>query len=60
MISVDQSEHGLEVLRGSSTYTYEGSGNSLLKMVRPSYYHVSAVHWNYAATTQHRKETRCR
>ena len=22
---VDQSEHGLEVLRGSSTYTYEGN-----------------------------------
>ena len=53
---VDQSEHGLEVLRGSSTYTYEGNWKLTAENGADGY-HVSAVHWNYAATTQHRKET---
>ncbi|MEX3931585.1 benzoate 1,2-dioxygenase large subunit [Paraburkholderia phymatum] len=52
---VDQSEDGLEVLRGSSTYTYEGNWKLTAENGADGY-HVSAVHWNYAATTSHRKE----
>ena len=52
---VDQSEQGLEVLRGASTYTYEGNWKLTAENGADGY-HVSAVHWNYAATTQHRKE----
>lgn len=52
---VDQSEQGLEVLRGSSTYTYDGNWKLTAENGADGY-HVSAVHWNYAATTQHRKE----
>jgi benzoate/toluate 1,2-dioxygenase alpha subunit len=52
---VDQSEHGLEVLRGASTYTYEGNWKLTAENGADGY-HVSAVHWNYAATTQQRKE----
>ncbi len=52
---VGQSEQGLEVLRGSSTYTYEGNWKLTAENGADGY-HVSAVHWNYAATTQHRKE----
>jgi benzoate/toluate 1,2-dioxygenase alpha subunit len=52
---VDQSEDGLEVLRGSSTYTYEGNWKLTAENGADGY-HVSAVHWNYAATTNQRKE----
>jgi len=52
---VNQSEHGLEVLRGSSTYTFEGNWKLQAENGADGY-HVSAVHWNYAATTNHRKE----
>jgi benzoate/toluate 1,2-dioxygenase alpha subunit len=52
---VDQSEDGLEVLRGSSTYTYEGNWKLTAENGADGY-HVSAVHWNYAATTSRRKE----
>ncbi|MEG2266264.1 MAG: SRPBCC family protein, partial [Acinetobacter sp.] len=52
---VDQSEQGLEVLRGASTYTYEGNWKLTAENGADGY-HVSAVHWNYAATTQQRKE----
>ena len=52
---VGQSDQGLEVLRGSSTYTYEGNWKLTAENGADGY-HVSAVHWNYAATTQHRKE----
>ncbi len=52
---VDQSADGLEVLRGSSTYTFNGNWKLQAKNGADGY-HVSAVHWNYAATTQHRKE----
>ena len=52
---VDQSEHGLEVLRGSSTYTFDGNWKLTAENGADGY-HVSVVHWNYAATTQHRKE----
>ena len=52
---VDQSADGLEVLRGSSTYTYEGNWKLTAENGADGY-HVSAVHWNYAATTNHRKQ----
>jgi benzoate/toluate 1,2-dioxygenase alpha subunit len=52
---VGQSEQGLEVLRGASTYTYEGNWKLTAENGADGY-HVSAVHWNYAATTQQRKE----
>jgi benzoate/toluate 1,2-dioxygenase alpha subunit len=52
---VDQSEHGLEVLRGSSTYTYDGNWKLTAENGADGY-HVSSVHWNYAATTNRRKQ----
>lgn len=52
---VDQSPDGLEVLRGSSSYIYEG--NWKLQMENGcDGYHVSSVHWNYAATMNRRNE----
>ena len=56
---VDQSSEGLEVLRGASTYTYEGNWKLTAENGADGY-HVSAVHWNYAATTNHRKEQNAR
>lgn len=52
---VGQSEQGLEVLRGTSSYVYEGNWKLTAENGADGY-HVSAVHWNYAATTQQRKE----
>ena len=53
---VDQSPEGLEVVRGSSTYTYDGNWKLQTENGADGY-HVSAVHWNYAATTSRRKES---
>lgn len=50
---VDQSPEGLEVLRGSSTYTYDGNWKLQAENGADGY-HVSATHWNYAATTNRR------
>src|SRR6476660_545994 len=50
---VDQSPEGLEVLRGSSTYTYDGYWKVQAENGADGY-HVTAVHWNYAATTARR------
>ena len=52
---VNQSLGGLEVLRGSSTYTFEGNWKLQAENGADGY-HVTAVHWNYAATTNHRKQ----
>ncbi len=52
---VDQSVDGLEVLRGASTYTFEGNWKLQAENGADGY-HVSAVHWNYAATTNARKQ----
>lgn len=52
---VDQSADGLEVLRGASTYTFEGNWKLQAENGADGY-HVSAVHWNYAATTSARKQ----
>ncbi|MBU2419202.1 MAG: Rieske 2Fe-2S domain-containing protein [Alphaproteobacteria bacterium] len=46
---VDQAAEGLEVLRGSSTYVYDGNWKLQMENGADGY-HVSAVHWNYAAT----------
>ncbi|WP_353845654.1 benzoate 1,2-dioxygenase large subunit [Methylobacterium sp.] len=53
---VDQSPDGLEVLRGSSTYVYDGNWKLQTENGADGY-HVSATHWNYAATTSRRKES---
>jgi benzoate/toluate 1,2-dioxygenase alpha subunit len=50
---VDQSPEGLEVLRGCSTYTYDGNWKVQAENGADGY-HVSATHWNYAATTSRR------
>ena len=52
---VNQSPEGLEVLRGTSTYTFDGNWKLQAENGADGY-HVSAVHWNYAATTARRKE----
>ncbi len=53
---VDQSPEGLEVLRGSSTYVYDGNWKLQTENGADGY-HVTATHWNYAATTSRRKDT---
>jgi benzoate/toluate 1,2-dioxygenase subunit alpha len=53
---VDQSPEGLEVLRGSSSYVFDGNWKLQTENGADGY-HVSAVHWNYAATTARRKDT---
>lgn len=53
---VDQAPEGLEVIRGNSSYIYDG--NWKLQMENGcDGYHVSSVHWNYSATMGRRKET---
>jgi benzoate/toluate 1,2-dioxygenase alpha subunit len=52
---VDQSPDGLEVLRGSSTYVYEGNWKLQAENGADGY-HVTATHWNYAATQAQRKQ----
>ena len=51
---VDQSADGLEVLRGSSTYTFNGNWKLQAENGADGY-HVTATHWNYAATQEQRK-----
>jgi benzoate/toluate 1,2-dioxygenase subunit alpha len=50
---VDQSPEGLEVLRGASTYTFDGNWKVQTENGADGY-HVSSLHWNYAATTSRR------
>ncbi|WP_175946017.1 Rieske 2Fe-2S domain-containing protein [Burkholderia pyrrocinia] len=52
---VDQAPNGLEVLRGNSSYIYEGNWKMQMENGCDGY-HVSTVHWNYAATMGRRKE----
>jgi benzoate/toluate 1,2-dioxygenase subunit alpha len=49
----DQSGQGLEVLRGGSSYTYNGNWKLQAENGADGY-NVSAVHWNYVATTSRR------
>ena len=51
---VDQAPDGLEVLRGSSSYVYDGNWKLQAENGADGY-HVSSVHWNYIATTSRRK-----
>lgn len=50
---VDQAPDGLEVLRGSSSYIYDGNWKLQTENGADGY-HVSSVHWNYVATTRRR------
>ncbi len=52
---VDQSPEGLEVLRGSSTYYFEGNWKVQAENGADGYL-VTATHWNYAATQAARKD----
>jgi benzoate/toluate 1,2-dioxygenase alpha subunit len=52
---VDQAPQGLEVLRGNSSYIYDGNWKLQMENGADGY-HVSSVHWNYAATMSRRKE----
>jgi benzoate/toluate 1,2-dioxygenase alpha subunit len=54
-LMVDQSPEGLEVLRGASTYVYDGNWKLQTENGADGY-HVSTVHWNYVATTQRRMQ----
>jgi len=51
---VDQAPDGIEVLRGSSTYTFDGNWKIQAENGADGY-HVTATHWNYAATIHQRK-----
>mgnify|MGYP001299684104 CR=1 FL=1 len=50
---VDQSPEGIEVLRGASTYTFDGNWKMQAENGADGY-HVSQVHWNYVATNARR------
>ncbi|WP_404978835.1 Rieske 2Fe-2S domain-containing protein [Caballeronia novacaledonica] len=50
---VDQTPGELEVLRGSSSYVYDGNWKLQIENGADGY-HVSAVHWNYVATVGRR------
>jgi benzoate/toluate 1,2-dioxygenase alpha subunit len=52
-LMVDASPQGLEVLKGASTYTYDGNWKVQAENGADGY-HVAATHWNYAATTARR------
>lgn len=52
---VEQAPDGIEVLRGASTYYYDGNWKVQAENGADGY-HVTATHWNYAATQQHRRE----
>ncbi|RTL56838.1 MAG: benzoate 1,2-dioxygenase large subunit [Rhodocyclaceae bacterium] len=51
---VDQSTDGWEVLRGSSTYVFNGNWKIQAENGADGY-HVTATHWNYVATVGRRK-----
>ncbi len=50
---VDPAENGLEVVAGTSSYTYEGNWKLQMENGADGY-HVSVVHWNYASTMSRR------
>jgi benzoate/toluate 1,2-dioxygenase alpha subunit len=52
-ILVNQSPDGLEVIKGSSTYTYDGNWKLQAENGADGY-HVTAVHGNYVETMLHR------
>ena len=46
---VDGAPNGIEVLRGNSSYIYDGNWKLQIENGADGY-HVSSVHWNYSAT----------
>jgi benzoate/toluate 1,2-dioxygenase alpha subunit len=50
---VDAAPDGIEVLRGNSSYIYDGNWKLQMENGADGY-HVSSVHWNYASTMGHR------
>lgn len=52
---VDQAAEGLEVIRGTSSYVYDGNWKLQTENGADGY-HVKSVHWNYTATTSRRKQ----
>jgi benzoate/toluate 1,2-dioxygenase subunit alpha len=50
---VDGCPGGIEVLRGNSSYVYDGNWKLQMENGADGY-HVSTVHWNYSATMGHR------
>ena len=52
---VDQSEQGLEVLKGYSTYTFRGNWKIQAENGVDGY-HLYATHGNYVQTTEHRRK----
>lgn len=52
---VDQAPQGLEVLRGNSSYLYDGNWKLQMENGADGY-HVSSVHWNYQATVGRRRQ----
>lgn len=46
---VDQAPEGLEILRGNSSYIFDGNWKMQMENGCDGY-HVGTVHWNYAAT----------
>jgi benzoate/toluate 1,2-dioxygenase subunit alpha len=54
-LMVDQSPHGLEVIRGSSSYTFDANWKMQAENGVDGY-HVATVHRSYVATIQRRAE----
>ncbi|WP_421842197.1 Rieske 2Fe-2S domain-containing protein [Marinobacter algicola] len=52
---VDQAPQGLEILRGTSSYTFHGNWK-LQSENGVDGYHVTSVHWNYGSTMARRKQ----
>lgn len=50
---VDQAPEGIEVLRGTGLYTFDGNWKLQAENGADGY-HVTATHWNYAATQNRR------
>ncbi|MFD2435187.1 SRPBCC family protein [Modicisalibacter luteus] len=50
---VDQAPEGLEILRGTSSYTFSGNWKLGAENGADGY-HVSTVHWNYSSTMDRR------
>jgi benzoate/toluate 1,2-dioxygenase alpha subunit len=54
-LMVDQSPNGLEVLRGESTYTYDGNWKLQIENGVDGY-HATTVHWNLIEVERNRKK----
>lgn len=50
---VDQAPEGIEIIRGTSSYTYEGNWKMTAENGADGY-HVGTVHWNFLSTMGHR------